>query len=54
MASHLIVEEREVIAQMRREGKLETANRRPARSLDRITIPRKLRRNRSPNGYWVC
>ena len=52
MASHLIVEEREVIAQMRREGKMQTqiADR---LGRDKSTISRELRRNRSPNGYWA-
>jgi transposase, IS30 family len=52
MASHLTVEEREVIAQMHRAGKMQT------QIADRIgrsksTISRELRRNRSRNGYWA-
>jgi len=51
MASHLTLEEREVIAQMRRAGKLQ---RQIAVRLGRSksTISRELRRNRSRNGYW--
>ena len=52
MASHLTVEEREVIAQMRRAGKLQTQIAvRLGRS--KSTISRELRRNRSRNGYWA-
>jgi IS30 family transposase len=52
MASHLILEEREVIAQMHRAGKRQT------QIADRLrrhksTISRELRRNRSRNGYWA-
>jgi transposase, IS30 family len=52
MASHLTVEEREVIALMHREGKMQT------QIADRLgrsksTISRELRRNRSRNGYWA-
>ncbi len=52
MASHLTLEEREVIAQMRRAGKRQTQI---ARRLGRheSTISRELRRNRSRNGYWA-
>jgi IS30 family transposase len=52
MASHLTLEEREVIAQMHRAGKMQT------QIADRLgrsksTISRELRRNRSRNGYWT-
>lgn len=52
MASHLTLEEREVIAQMQRAGKMQT------QIADRLgrsksTISRELRRNRSRNGYWA-
>jgi IS30 family transposase len=52
MASHLTLEEREVIAQMHRAGKRQT------QIADRLgrhksTISRELRRNRSRNGYWA-
>ena len=52
MASHLTLEEREVIAHMRRAGKMQT------QIADRLgrsksTISRELRRNRSRNGYWA-
>ena len=52
MASHLTLEEREVIAQMHRAGKMQT------QIADRLgrsksTISRELRRNRSRNGYWA-
>ena len=52
MASHLTLEEREVIAHMHRAGKLQT------QIADRIgrnkgTISRELRRNRSRNSYWA-
>jgi IS30 family transposase len=52
MASHLTLEEREVIAHMHRAGKLQT------QIADRLgrskgTISRELRRNRSRNGYWA-
>jgi len=52
MASHLTLEEREVIAHMVRAGKLQ------AQIADRLgrsksTISRELRRNRSRNGYWA-
>ncbi len=52
MASHLSLEEREVIAQMRGAGKLQ---REIAVRLGRSksTISRELRRNRSRNGYWA-
>ena len=51
MASHLTLEEREVIAHMRRAGKMQTQI---ADHLGRSksTISRELRRNRSRNGYW--
>jgi hypothetical protein len=53
MASHLTVEEREVIAQMHGAGKTQT------QLADRLgrsksTISRELRRNRSRNGYWAA
>ena len=52
MASHLTLEEREVIAHMHRAGKLQTQiAKRLGRS--KSTISRKLRRNRSRNGYWA-
>jgi len=52
MASHLTLEEREVIAHMHRAGKMQT------QIADRLgrsksTISRELRRNRSRNGYWA-
>jgi len=52
MASHLTPEEREVIAHMRRAGKMQTQI---AERLGRnkSTISRELRRNRSRNGYWA-
>ena len=52
MASHLTVDEREVIASMHRAGKMQT---RIAERLgrDKSTISRELRRNRSRNGYWA-
>jgi len=52
MPSHLTVEEREVIAQMQRAGKMQTQI---ADHLGRSksTISRELRRNRSRNGYWA-
>jgi len=52
MASHLTLEEREVIAHMQRAGK---SQRRIAARLGRSksTISRELRRNRSRNGYWA-
>jgi IS30 family transposase len=52
MASHLTLEEREVIAQMHREGKMQSQI---AHRLGRhkSTISRELRRNRSRNGYWA-
>jgi len=52
MASHLTLEEREVVAHMHRGGKIQ------AQIAERIgrsksTISRELRRNRSRNGYWA-
>ena len=52
MASHLTLEEREVVAHMHRAGKLQV------QIADRLgrsksTISRELRRNRSRNGYWA-
>jgi IS30 family transposase len=52
MASHLTLEEREVIALLHRAGKTQT------QIADRLgrpksTISRELRRNRSRNGYWA-
>lgn len=51
MAHHLTLEEREVIARMRSNGRSQTEI---ARRLDRAdsTISRELYRNRSRNGYW--
>jgi IS30 family transposase len=51
MASHLTLEEREVIAHMHRAGEMQTqiADR---LGRDKSTISRELRRNRSRNGYW--
>ena len=47
MASHLTLEEREVIAHMHRAGKMQTQiARRLGRS--KSTVSRELRRNRSP------
>ncbi|MFH1920641.1 MAG: IS30 family transposase [Planctomycetota bacterium] len=52
MASHLTLEEREVIAHMRRAGKMQTQiAERLGRS--KSSISRELRRNRSRNGYWA-
>jgi IS30 family transposase len=52
MASHLTLEEREVIAHMHRAGKMQTQiAERLGRS--KSTISRELRRNRSRNGYWA-
>jgi transposase, IS30 family len=53
MASHLTLEEREVIAHMHRTGKMQT------QIADRLgrsksTISRELRRNHSRNGYWAA
>ncbi len=52
MASHLTLEEREIIAHMHRDGKSQT---RIAERLgrDKSTVSRELRRNRSRNGYWA-
>ena len=52
MAHHLTPEEREVIAQMHRAGRMKAEI---ARQLDRAasTISRELRRNRGRNGYWA-
>ena len=52
MASHLTLEEREVIAHMYRGG---NTQRQIAERLGRSksTISRELRRNRSRNGYWA-
>ena len=52
MASHLTLEEREVIAHMHRAGKMQSqiADR---LGRDKSTISRELRRNRSRNGYWA-
>lgn len=52
MASHLTLEEREVIAHMHRMGKMQVQM---AERLHRSksTISRELRRNRSRNGYWA-
>lgn len=52
MASHLTLEEREVMAHMHRAGKTQTQiAQRISRS--KSTISRELRRNRSRNGYWA-
>ena len=52
MASHLTLEEREVIAHMHRAGRMQTQIAlRLGRS--KSTISRELRRNRSRNGYWA-
>jgi IS30 family transposase len=52
MASHLTLEERELIAHLHRAGKMQTEI---AEQLGRnkSTICRELRRNHSPNGYWA-
>ena len=52
MASHLTLEEREVIARMRIASRTQAEI---ARELDRAesTISRELQRNRSRNGYWA-
>jgi len=50
MASHLTLEEREVIAHMHRVGKLQTQIAKRLRR-SKSTISRELRRNRSRNGY---
>jgi transposase, IS30 family len=51
MASHLTLDEREVIAHLHRSGKMQTQiAERLGRS--KSTISRELRRNRSRNGYW--
>jgi IS30 family transposase len=52
MAVHLTLEEREVIAHMHWDGKMQTqiADR---LGRDKSTISRELRRNRSRNGYWA-
>ena len=52
MASHLTLEEREIICHMHRTGKMQV------QIADRLgrsksTISRELRRNRSRNGYWA-
>ena len=51
MANHLTLEEREVIAQMRSNGRSQA---KIAMRLGRAesTVSRELRRNRSRNGYW--
>ena len=52
MASHLTLEEREVIAHRHRNGAMQTEISKPlARS--KSTLSRELRRNRSRNGYWA-
>ena len=52
MASHLTLEEREIMDHMHRAGKMQTQIAlRLGRS--KSTISRELRRNRSPNGYWA-
>jgi IS30 family transposase len=53
MASHLTLEEREIIAHLHRTGKMQTQiAERLCRS--KSTISRELRRNRSRNGYWAA
>jgi IS30 family transposase len=53
MASHLTLDEREVIAQMHRAGKSQAQiAERLGRS--KSTVSRELRRNRSRNGYWAA
>lgn len=53
MASHLTLDEREVIAQMQRAGKSQAQiAERLGRS--KSTVSRELRRNRSRNGYWAA
>ena len=52
MASHLTLEEREVIAHMHRAGKMQTEIAKRLRR-SKSTISRELRRNRSRNGYWA-
>ena len=52
MASHLTLEEREIVAHMHRAGKMQSQIvERLGRS--KSTISRELRRNRSRNGYWA-
>jgi len=52
MASHLTLEEREILAHLHRTGKMQTQiAERLGRS--KSTISRELRRNRSRNGYWT-
>jgi IS30 family transposase len=52
MASHLTLEEREIMCHMHRAGKMQVqiANR---LGRSKSTISRELRRNRSRNGYWA-
>ena len=51
MANHLTLEEREIIAHMHKNGKMQVQIAgRLGRS--KSTISRELRRNRSRNGYW--
>ena len=52
MASHLTLEEREIVAHMHQAGKMQSQIvERLGRS--KSTISRELRRNRSRNGYWA-
>lgn len=52
MASHLTLEEREIIAHLHRTGRMQTQiAERLGRS--KSAISRELRRNRSRNGYWA-
>jgi transposase, IS30 family len=52
MASHLTLEEREVIAHMKHDGESQTQiAKRLSRS--KSTISRELKRNRCQNGYWA-
>ena len=52
MASHLTLEEREILAHLHRTGKMQTQiAERLGRS--KSTISRELLRNRSRNGYWT-
>jgi transposase, IS30 family len=53
MASHLTLEEREILAHMKREKKsLTEIARRLGRS--KSTVSREVKRNRSRNGYWAA
>ena len=52
MKGHLTPEEREIIAQMRRNGAMQIEIAKKLKR-DKSTISRELRRNRSRNGYWA-